>query len=194
MLDDGAQGAQTVATKDEARALVAEKRLQFTRDTWQGRRRGRLPFSTWADEWWADWSADPDRSPNTLATTESRLRLHVRPWFGDRPIEKIGPAEVRRWQTQLAAKTGRATLAQCRSLALRIFQYAMDEGAIEANPVRKVPAPKRRADPDKVLGKAKRRALTPEEAGRLLARFPLFWWDHVIALLGTGLRFGELAG
>jgi integrase len=38
------------------------------------------------------------------------------------------------------------------------------------------------------------RALTPEEAGRLLARFPLFWWDHVLCLLGTGLRFGEFAG
>jgi integrase len=57
-----------------------------------------------------------------------------------------------------------------------------------------VPAPKRRADPDKVLRPAKRRALTPEEAGRLLACFPLSWWDHVIVLLGTGLRFGELAG
>jgi integrase len=34
----------------------------------------------------------------------------------------------------------------------------------------------------------------PEEAGRLLARFPLFWWDHVLCLLGTGLRFGEFAG
>jgi integrase len=29
---------------------------------------------------------------------------------------------------------------------------------------------------------------------QLLARFPLFWWDHVLTLLGTGLRFGELAG
>jgi integrase len=27
-----------------------------------------------------------------------------------------------------------------------------------------------------------------------LARFPLFWWDHVLCLLGTGLRFGEFAG
>jgi integrase len=77
---------------------------------------------------------------------------------------------------------------------LRIFQYAVDEGALDANPVRKVAVPKRRADPDKVFGQAKRRALTPEEAGQLLACFPLFWWDHVLTLLGTGLRFGELAG
>jgi integrase len=70
----------------------------------------------------------------------------------------------------------------------------MDEGAIDANPVNKVPPLKRRIDPEHVFGQAKRRALTPEEAGRLLACFPLFWWDHVLTLLGTGLRFGELAG
>jgi integrase len=163
------------------------------RGTWRGRQRGRLPFGTWAAEWWETWAAD-DRSPNTLAAAENRLRLHVLPWFGDRSIEKITSADVRRWQARLARTVGPATVAQCRSLTLRVFQFAMDEGAIDANPVRKVPPPKRRADPEEIFGDAKRRALTPEEAGRLLACFPLFWWDHVLTLLGTGLRFGGLAG
>ena len=140
------------------------------------------------------WAADPDRSPTTLAVTESRLRLHVRPWFGERPINRIGPADVRRWQAHLTSSTGYPTLMQCRSLVLRILQFVVDEGAIEANPVRKVPSPRRRVDPDQVLDTTRRRALTPEEAGRLLAQFPLFWWDHVVCLLGTGLRFGKLAG
>jgi integrase len=194
LLDDGSQGAQTVSSKDEARHLVAQKRLGVTHGAWQGRQRGQLPFSWWAEQWWEIWAADPDRSPTTLAVTESRLRLYVRPWFGDKPISRIGPADIRRWQAHLATSTGHATLLQCRSLVLRILQFAVDEGALEANPVRKVPSPRRRADPEQVLDQAKRRALTPEEAGRLLAQFPLFWWDHVLCLLGTGLRFGELAG
>jgi integrase len=184
-LDDGSQGGKTVDTPDEARDLAAEKRLEMRRGTWRGRQRGRLPFSTWAAD---------EPSPTTLAATETWLRLHVRPWFADRPIDKITPADVRRWQAQLAQRVGPSTLAHCRSLALRIFQFAMDEGAIDANPVRKVPPLKRRVDPDQIFGEAKRRALTPEEAGQLLACFPLFWWDHVLTLLGTGLRFGELAG
>jgi integrase len=192
--DSGAQGATTVATKDEAVAKAAEQRVALTRAGWHGRKRGRLPFASWAAEWWDLWSADPDRSPTTLAAAENRLRLHVRPWFGDRPIERIGPADVRRWQAQLTGRIGHQSVLACRSLLLRIVQFAMDEGAIDANPVRKVPPPKRRADPEQVLGRPKRRALTPEEAGRLLACFPLFWWDHVTTLLGTGLRFGELAG
>ena len=192
-LDDGSQGGKTVDTPDEARDLAALKRLEMRRGTWRGRQRGRLPFSVWAAEWWETWAAD-DPSPTTLAATESWLRLHVRPWFADRPIDKITPADVRRWQAHLDRTVGPATLAQCRSLALRIFQFATDEGAIDTNPVRKVPPPKRRVDPEEVFGAVKRRALTPEEAGRLLACFPLFWWDHLSTLLGTGLRFGELAG
>src|ERR687898_774678 len=192
-LDDGSQGGKTVDTPDEARDLAAQKRLEMRRGTWRGRQRGRLSFNAWATEWWETWVAD-DPSPTSLANAESRLRLHVRPWFADRPIDKVTPADVRRWQAHLDRNVGPATLAQCRSLALRIFQFAMDEGAIGANPVRKVPPPKRRVDPEQVFTEAKRRALTPEEAGRLLACFPLFWWDHILTLLGTGLRFGELAG
>jgi integrase len=193
-LDDGSQGGKTVDTPDEARDLAAEKRLEMRRGTWQGRRRGRLPFSKWADEWWAVWSTDPTRSPTTLAATEIRLRRHVRPFFGERPIEAIQPILIRQWQNQLPAKLGHESLMACRSILYRILQLAEDEGAISANPLRRVPAPKRRADPELVLGQAKRRAYTPEEAGRLLAQCPMFWWDHVLTLLGTGLRFGELAG
>jgi hypothetical protein len=101
---------------------------------------------------------------------------------------------VRRWQAHLDRNVGPATLAQCRSLALRIFQFAMDEGAVDANPVHKVPPPKRRVDPEEVFGEINRRTLTPQEAGRLLACFPLFWWDYLSTLLGAGLRFGELPG
>jgi hypothetical protein len=128
-LDDGSQGAKTVATRDEALDLVAEKRLEMSRSTWQGRRRGRLPFSRWADEWWAVWSSDPSRSPTTLAATEIRLRRHVRPFFDNRPIEAIQPMLVRQWQNQLPDKLGYESLMACRSILFRILQLAEDEGA-----------------------------------------------------------------
>src|SRR5262245_29500902 len=40
LLDDGSQGAKTVATKDEARALATQKRLEVTRGTPEGAARG----------------------------------------------------------------------------------------------------------------------------------------------------------
>src|SRR4029450_3287051 len=133
-LDHGPQGGKTVAPPDEARDLAAQKRLEMRRGTWRGRQRGRLSFNAWATEWWETWGA-PHPPPPSLAGAESRLRLHLRPWFADRPIDKITPADVRRWQAHLDRNVGPATLAQCRSLALRIFQFATDEGAIDANPV-----------------------------------------------------------
>ena len=95
LLDDGSQGATTVASRDEAKELLDEKRLELHRGSWRGRQRGRLSFSAWAAEWWETWAADGP-SPTTVAATESWLRLHVRPWFADRPIDKITPADVRR--------------------------------------------------------------------------------------------------
>jgi hypothetical protein len=44
--------------------------------------------------------ATTTRSPTTLAATEIRLRRHVRPFFGDRPIEAIQPMLIRQWQNQ----------------------------------------------------------------------------------------------
>ena len=71
LLDDGSQGATTVASRDEAKELLDEKRLEIRRGTWRGRQRGRLSFSAWATEWWETWAAD-DRSQTTLAGAEIR--------------------------------------------------------------------------------------------------------------------------
>jgi integrase len=193
-LDDGSQGGKTVDTRDQAREAAAAKRIEIATGAWKGRQRGRLGFDRWADDWWAVWSTDPSLSPNSLTMAESRLRNHLRPFFGRRPVEDITPRLLRQWQHQLAARRGHATVMACRSILFRILQFAEDENAILANPMRKVPAPKPPVDPEVILGNANRRVLTPEEAGVLLAGFPRFWWDHVITLLGCGLRISELAG
>jgi len=194
-LDDGSQGGKTVDTPDQARTLAAEKRLEIASGTWKGRQRGKLPFGRWADEWWEVWSGTtPPPSPNTLGMAASRLRNHVRPFFGTRPIEDVSPRLLRHWQNQLGARRGYPTVMACRSLVFRILQFAADEGAIPANPMRRVPAPKPPVDAEAVLGTAERRVFTPEEAGVLLAALPRFWWDHMLTLLGCGLRISELAG
>jgi integrase len=45
-----------------------------------------------------------------------------------------------------------------------------------------------------VFGRARRRAYTPEEFGRLLAVALPFYRDHLLVQAGTGLRSGELLG
>jgi integrase len=193
-LDDGSQGSQTFASREQAREFKHELLAGVARDTWVDPRRGRQLFGDWARQWWDTWSADPDRSPTTLEATEARFRLHVLPYFEQHQLRTVTVTAVRRWQNQLKATRGRGTVMACRSILYRILQAAEDERLIVANPVRKVPAPKPEVDPDRVLGQTKLRSLTPEEAGHLLAQLPAPWWDHVVVLLGTGLRFGELGG
>jgi integrase len=190
-LDDGSQGKKTFAKKTDATEfkndLLANARSSAARH-------GRLRFDDWADRWWAVWSTRPGLSPNTLQMSDSRLRRYLRPTFGPRLVRAIAVQDVKQWQHSLEAKVGHDTVMACRSLLYRILQAAEYEGIIAANPVPKVAAPRPPVDPDAVFGKVKRRTLTPEEAGQLLAGFPRFWWDHVITLLGTGLRISELTG
>jgi hypothetical protein len=68
---------------------------------------------------------------------------------------------IRQRQDQLPANLGHQSLMACRSILFRILQPAEEEGAITANPLRRMSPPKRRADPETVSGQAKRPAPAP---------------------------------
>jgi integrase len=193
-LDDASQGSQTFDTRDQARDFKNDLLARLARGSWVDPRLGKQAFETWALDWWEVWSADPDRSPATLQATEGRLRRYVLPFFGQRQLRAITVSLVRRWQNELRSKVGHDTVMACRSLLNRILQAAEDDRRIDANPVRKVPAPKPPVDTDARLGHVKRRSYTPEEFGRLLAGALPAYRDHLICLVGTGLRAGELLG
>jgi integrase len=193
-LDDGSQGSQTFDGRDAARDFRNDLLARLARGAWVDPRLGKQTFETWAHEWWEVWSADPDRSPATLQATEGRLRRYLLAFFGQRQLRAITVTVVRRWQNELRGQVGYDTVMACRSLLHRILQAAEDDRRIDANPVRKVPAPKPPVDPAALLGRAARRSYTPEEFGRLLTGALPFWRDHFICLVGTGLRAGELLG
>jgi integrase len=193
-LDDGSQGSETFKTRDQARDFKNDLLARLARGTWVDPGLGKQPFAEWAAEWWQTYISDPDRAPNTLSSADSRLRLHIVPFFGPRQLRSISVTVVRRWQNELKAKLEHETVMACRSLLYSILQAAEDDRRIERNPVSKVPAPKRPDDPEVLLGRAKRRAYTPEEFGRLLAATSPGFRDHLLCLAGTGLRAGELLG
>jgi integrase len=193
-LDDGSQGSQTFSARDTARDFKNDLLARLARGAWVDPRLGKQSFETWAREWWEVWSADPDRSPATLQATEGRLRRYLLPVFGQRQLRAITVTVVRRWQNELRGEIGHDTVMACRSLLHRILQAAEDDRRIDANPVRKVPAPRPPVDADARLGRIKRRSYTPEEFGRLLAGALPAYRDHLICLVGTGLRAGELLG
>jgi integrase len=193
-LDDGTQGSKTFDSRALARDFKNELLAQAAANAWVDPRRGRLLFDDWADHWWRLWSASPRRSPKGMETTDSHLRCHLRPYFGRRQLRQITPSIVLRWQQELEGKLSHSGVMACRSILLRILEAARKERLIATNPVREVEAPKPRLDPDQVFGHQRRRTLTPEEVGHLLAACRPFYRDHFLIQVGTGLRSGELLG
>jgi integrase len=140
------------------------------------------------------WAGDPERSPTTLASADSRLRLHLRPRFGRCKLGEIKPSLVRQWQQELHGRLAHASVLACRSLLNRILQAAEDEGLLTSNPVGKVAPPRRPVDPEVIFGRARPRIFTPKQLGQLLAYALPEDRDWLLVLVGTGLRAGELCG
>jgi integrase len=101
---------------------------------------------------------------------------------------------VLRWRHELEERLSHSGVMACRWVLLRILEAARKERLIATNPVREVEAPKPRLDPEQVFGHQRRRTLTPEEFGHLLAACRPFYRDHFLVQVGTGLRSGELLG
>src|SRR5918994_2506981 len=189
-LDDGTQGSKTFDSRALARDFKNELLAQAAANAWVDPRRGRLLFDDWADHWWRLWSASPRRSPKGMETTDSHLRCHLRPYFGRRQLRQITPSIILRWQHELEGKLSHSGVMACRSILGRILEAARKERLIATNPVREVEAPKPPINPDQVFGHQRRRTLTPEEVGHLLAACRPFYRDHFLIQVGAG-RFGR---
>jgi integrase len=129
-----------------------------------------------------------------METTDSHLRCHLRPYFGPRQLRQITPSMVLRWQHDLEGKLSHSGVMACRSILLRILEAARKEALIATNPVPRGRGPQAAPGPEQVFGHQRRRTLTPEEVGHLLAACRPFYRDHFLIQVGTGLRSGELLG
>ncbi len=132
-----------------------------------------------------------ERKPSTLGDYRSILRAHAVPFFAERPLERIGAEDLRRY---IAAKkrAGLATKSITNQLAFLhgLFAFAVKRGWLAANPLLGVDRP-RAPEVDADI-----RYLELEGGRGALARCPrqLPRLDRALYLTAamTGLRQGEL--
>ena len=191
---DGKLHNRSFARKEDAQRWLTSEEASKLKGTWIDPSRARRRFNDWADEWWQVWASEPRRSPATLQAAESHLRLHIRPYFGARQLGAISVQVVQRWQHELDAAASHNLTMACRSVLNRILQAAEDERLIPANPIAKVPPPKRPVDPEVIFGRVEPRVYTPKQVGQLLAHASPEDQGVLLVLIGTGLRAGELCG
>ncbi len=136
-----------------------------------------------------------ERKRSTIQDYRGHLRRHLVPFFGERPIDKIGPAQVaqylkRKRSDGLSAKTVQNHL----NFLHGVFSFAIKRGWAQSNPVAYVDRPKKNRSPHQRV-----RFLQPSELDALIDAAPddmLGSVERVLYLAAalTGLRQGELLG
>ncbi len=176
-----------------ARTRAQEKRVEIAggadpqgaRKAKREAERGALSFDALADAYIERYAKPQKRS---WVNDALYLRAHVRPVWGARPANRISRADAATLLDTIA-KTAPTSANRTQSILSRLFNWAIESGLLEINPLARMP--KRAAE-----AAAKDRILAPDEI-RILWR-ALGDGGSVAAalrfLLLSGLRPGEVAG
>jgi integrase len=134
-----------------------------------------------------------ERKRSTIQDYRGHLRRHLVPFFGERPIDKIEPAQVaqylkRKRSDGLSSKTVQNHL----NFLHGVFAFAIKRGWAQSNPVAYVDRPKKNRSPHQRV-----RFLQPAELDKLIDAVQEDTLGGVeralyLAAALTGLRQGEL--
>ena len=183
-------GGKKVIVADGYKTKTAAKRAMTLLAGDQARgdlvmpRAGSITLGEWIEKW---WSARVNQlAPNTQRTEWSRIKTHIVPALGGEALSDLSPLTVQRWVSELGKRKAAKTVANAHGALHTILAGAVDERLIRVNPCANTRLPRRVP--------REMRFLTEPEAARLVAAMPEYHRALVVTALGTGLRWGELAG
>jgi integrase len=187
---DGKRKRQALyAPMDQKKQLEAKvTAAQHAKNSGTAPKGGRLTVAEWLATWLRQKEASGKVRARTLEHYELKIRLHIVPAIGQKPLAKLTPSDV---EAMLGAhvKSGMAprSASHVRAVLRNALQRAERDGLISRNVARLAEAP---SVPDE-----ERPALEPEEALAFLqaAEAERLSAMYTVAL-GVGLRFGEIAG
>lgn len=184
---EGKRRRKVVYAATEAEAIT--KRDELKRKLQHGVDLTAPPRSigAWLTEWIEDKARDGSIKPTTLDRYRRAITTHLIPHVGKVKLEKLAPRDVQRMVSALRGKQAPASIVKIHAVLRAALADALRLDLIERNVAKSVKLPS--------VGRNERRALSPEEAQKLLAqvkgnRLEAFF---VLALC-TGLRRGELLG
>src|SRR5438552_18074156 len=125
-----------------------------------------------------------DVKPATRLSYTSMLANHITPQFGKRDLTEILPTEISSLIEGLLSKYSRKTVTNVYQLLHVMFEVAVEEDLMVANPVRRKHRPKRI--------KTKLAIWAPEQVQRILIEAPDRWRAFLWCLALLSVRIGEL--
>ncbi len=177
----GGEGSRSFRLKRDAHAFASMVEVEKQRGAWIEPSETRLSLAEYSEQWLA---TKLDVAPRTLINIEGRLRNHVMPEFGRRPLVSIKPLEVQAWVAKLATKgLAPATVKPAFQCLSQMMETAERDRLIQRTPCVGIRLPA------EVSGE-EMRFLTAEEVDDLAAAID----DRYRALIYLGAYGGPRAG
>lgn len=178
------------STKREAMLICSRMKVDFQKNGYK-----KKSLSTFADVyalWLETYQITVKES--SFVKLKQKFDKHILPWLGDQPIDKIKPAGVQQFANHMCFEEKNKQYKEYISNVSRIFEYAIRQGIVTQNPVKRITIPKLKAD----LANDDLHYFTPDQLHKLLddakANEPakIFTFFHLLA--NSGCRQGELCG
>ncbi|GAC1325993.1 MAG: hypothetical protein NVSMB13_10070 [Mycobacteriales bacterium] len=177
---DGKERSAHFRRKIDAEGWQAERRAELRRGTHLDPAAGKVSFRDFAEQW---RSTQPHRA-GTVSLYETRLRLHVYPVLGSKPIGTVRKSHV---QACVAGVTlGAAGTHQVYNLVRTIFRAAMDDRLIATSPCVRIALPE--LPPGLIVPP------TMDQLRAIIQAAPASLKALITMAAQTGLRQGELLG
>ena len=180
----GRERARSFRRKTDAEKFMVTIETDKLRGMWADPRLAKITVREWLPTWQA---SRVHLGPSTRALSESLLRNHVLPYFGDRRLGSVTPTDVQGFVAHLEEKgLAASTIRQCYLLVAGLFSSALDSDIIVRSPCRGINLPE--------YSKTEMRFLTADEVTDLAAVIDQRYRALVLTAAYAGCRFGELAG
>lgn len=181
---DGAERRRGFPTQKAARLFAADVETRKARGTYVDGAAGKETFKEYAER----WRLAQVHKTQTVNAVERRLRVHVYPAIGDRPIGQIRFTELSalvKSKAKLKASYRRKIVADVKA----VFAGAVLDRVIAVSPAEslKLPRVPKRKPEDVVL-------FDDAELAAIHAALPDRWKLAADLGVGAGLRIGEVLG
>ncbi len=174
--------SKTFARRKDADAFAATMEADSLRGVAVDPRAGRLTVSELAREW---LDGNPAKRPDTWATDDYHLSVHILPVLGARRIDAVTPAHVQDVANQLAKHLAPRTVRRALGVVRAMFAHAVVTDMVGRSPYRGIKLP--RVDP------TRRRMPTTAQLVALIAAIPDRYQPMIYCSVVLGLRFSEVA-
>lgn len=179
----GRQHTRVFATQGEGIAWRSEQLAAVRAGRWIDPSEGGVTLRAYAER----WRAGAGHRGQSADTVERRLRVHLYPALGDRPLSELRHSECQAWVTHLERTLAPWTAYGVHAVARSVLNAAVADRLISESPFARIKLRGvRRAEPVVPLTVAQVRALLEAAPPPYRALFAL--------AAGTGMRGGELRG